>query len=739
LEIALVLLSTPTATSSAESGVVKGVSPILSVARTPRLPALEDFTRDMDPSPELKNTFARVSGFVQRALRDGEPSTQKTDVYLAYDDENLYLAFVCFDTEPKRVRGRLLARGPEILDDDYVSVQIDTFRDQRRAYSFAANPLGVQNTAIWVEGQGWDYSFDTVWYSRGRRTDRGYVVWMSIPFRSLRFPPSREQSWGLMLERSIPRANEVAYWPSYSSRIEGRLNQAGLLTGIERVSPARNLELIPQGVFRAFRALSDGRPPVSGAADARMGLDAKLVVKDRLVLDATVNPDFSQIESDEPQATVNQRFEVFFPEKRPFFLENASFFQTPINLLFTRRIQEPAAGARLTGKLGSYAVGALLSDDRERGEAAEAHLGAFRVSRDVGNQSSLGLIYTHRAGPGGSNQVGGLDGRVKIRQNWTASFQAAWSSTRLPDASATPGTAYQLVLDRAGRQLNYHLEYKDRSPGFHTALGFDPRPDLRSLEQLVSFRLRPEGARLVSWGPDLLLRRAADHDGTELELTTGPAFHWELSGQTRFGAYYLQSREGLRPADFPELHQTSSFRTSQWGLIFSSAFAPQVSLSGGYASGGGINFSPPAGQPPGPAQLTSAEIELTLRPLTALTIDNRYLVTRISDRAGLGRVLDNHLLRSKWSYRLSRALSLRVIVQYDALSASPSRTRLSSTKNLNADFLLTYFLHHGTALYVGYNSNLREESPLGGAWAAPARFIRDSQELFVKFSCLVRF
>jgi hypothetical protein len=150
LEIALVLLSTPTATSSAESGVVKGVSPILSVARTPRLPALEDFTRDMDPSPELKNTFARVSGFVQRALRDGEPSTQKTDVYLAYDDENLYLAFVCFDTEPKRVRGRLLARGPEILDDDYVSVQIDDFRDQRRAYSFAANPLACK-----TPGPGW--------------------------------------------------------------------------------------------------------------------------------------------------------------------------------------------------------------------------------------------------------------------------------------------------------------------------------------------------------------------------------------------------------------------------------------------------------------------------------------------------------------------------------------------------------------------------------------------------------
>ena len=327
---------------------------VLAVPRTAGAPQLANF---LGMSPTCENAMAKVRGFVQRTPKDGDESTQRTDVYLSYDDTNLYVVFVSFDDDPAQVRARMVARGGQILDDDFVSIQIDTFRDQRRAYAFAANPLGIQNTGVWIEGQGWDYSFDTVWHSKGQRTERGYVVWMSIPFRSLRFSTASQQTWGLMLQRNIPRDNEESYWPSYSSRIEGRLNQAGLMTGIENVSPGRNVQLIPYAFFRSFRALdvSDLAQPrfVSDAAESRLGLDAKFVLKDSVVVDATVNPDFSQVESDEPQVTVNQRFEVFFPEKRPFFLENASFFQTPINLVFTRRIRDPSVGVRLTGQVGS--------------------------------------------------------------------------------------------------------------------------------------------------------------------------------------------------------------------------------------------------------------------------------------------------------------------------------------------------------------------------------------------------
>jgi hypothetical protein len=172
---------------------------------------------------------------------------------------------------------------------------------------------------------------------------------MAIPFRSVRFSPAAEQSWGISFTRNIPRFNEDSHWPRYSSRIEGRLNQAGTLVGLKGISPGRNLQLLPFGSFRSSRALDLRDPAQPRFAEDRLqldgGLDAKLVVKDSLVTDIAINPDFSQVESDEPQVTTNQRFEVFFPEKRPFFLENASFFQTPINLFFSRRIADPQFGA----------------------------------------------------------------------------------------------------------------------------------------------------------------------------------------------------------------------------------------------------------------------------------------------------------------------------------------------------------------------------------------------------------
>ena len=200
---------------------------------------------------------------------------------------------------------------------------------------------------------GFDPSFDTVWRSEGRLTGQGYMLLIAIPFKSLRFPNTDQQQWGIILNRSIPRTNENLFWPRISNRIQGRFNQAATATGIE-VSPARNIQLIPYGLLRGFRDI-DQRDPNNPFFESRTlkpeaGLDAKFILHDSFVLDATINPDFSQVESDQPQITVNQRFEVFFPEKRPFFLENSNYFTSPINLVFTRRIAHPEFGLRLTGK-----------------------------------------------------------------------------------------------------------------------------------------------------------------------------------------------------------------------------------------------------------------------------------------------------------------------------------------------------------------------------------------------------
>ena len=259
----------------------------------------------------------------------------------------------------------------------------DTFHDRRRAYEFQTTPLGVQWDAIYTEasrdetGGNWDTSWDTVWDSRGKVTSRGFVVWMSIPFKSLRFPATKQQEWGIILYRGIVRKNEDSFWPEISSRVEGRLGQAATLYGLEGISPGRSIELIPYGIMRGFRSL-DTRDPYnpffqSAEAQGQAGMDAKFVIHDHFVLDLTANPDFSQVESEDPQITVNQRFEVYFPEKRPFFLENEDYFRTPFDLFFTRNIQDPSAGIRLTGKEGPYSVGLMTSDDRAPGLAVPSY------------------------------------------------------------------------------------------------------------------------------------------------------------------------------------------------------------------------------------------------------------------------------------------------------------------------------------------------------------------------------
>ncbi len=246
-----------------------------------------------------------------------------------------------------------MVRREQINDDDQFGFVLDTFSDRKNGVFFYVNPYGVQQDGIWNDFNQPDYSYDMLWNSQGRITPQGFVLWFEIPFRSLRFPRTPDQDWGIFFERDIRRNNEDSFYPRITSNAQGFLTQETKMDGMRDISPGRNIQFIPYGSLRSFRALDDrpgGVPQFFGKSfEPRGGLDSKIVFKDWLVFDSTINPDFAQVESDEPQTTVNQRFEVFFPEKRPFFLENSSYFDTPINLVFTRRIADPQYGLRLTG------------------------------------------------------------------------------------------------------------------------------------------------------------------------------------------------------------------------------------------------------------------------------------------------------------------------------------------------------------------------------------------------------
>jgi hypothetical protein len=735
----------------------------ITIPRISRAPNLEEFL-EMKPGPAWQGKLAKVDQFIQRTPSDGEAVSQRTQAYLGYDDKNLYAIFICFDKEPQKVRARL-SRREDVFDDDTVEVMLDTFHDHRRAYAFFSNPLGVQADALWTEGQDFDFSFDTVFDTQAKLTDQGFLVKITIPFRSLRFASNDPQSWGILLDRDVRRNNESSFWPRYSSRISGRLNQEGEANGLTDISPGRNFQFIPYGIFRSFRELnlSDPNAPRFTQRDAfgQLGLDAKAVLKDKFVLDATANPDFSQIESDEPQVTVNQRFEVFFPEKRPFFLENSNYFQTPINLLFTRRIADPKWGVRLTGKDGPWALGMLAADDAFPGQQVlpgdplfdqHAHFVVGRVNRDIGNQSTLGVMFTDREIGRYFNRVGGIDGRFRLNSNWIASFQGVVSSTLCSDplddiclrGKYYAGPAAELILQRDGRKLNYLMDYTDRSDGFRTQTGFDPQPDIHNLYNRVEYRFRPEGKHLVSWGPMMEQYETFDHEGNHLNSGFMPSISAEFKGQTTLMLLYAKEMELLRPRDFSVLTHNQRYVRHTSELKFDTSVYRPVSLHFDYRFGSRINYDSPDGVAPFLAGRTTVNTMLTVRPSKSLRIDNSYILLRLHNRFASFGSMNDHIIRSKWNYQYNKELSFRFIGQYSTVLANPTFTFLETTKNFNADFLVTYLVHPSTAIYVGYNTNLENltlppANDVDGDLLHSGRFKNDGRNFFVKASYLFRF
>lgn len=720
----------------------------------------------MEPGPRVAAQMSKVTNFIAREPADGAEPTQRTDVYLAYDEHNLYAVFVCWDAEPNKIRARMTRR-EDIFSDDSAEIMIDTFHDLRHAYAFASNPLGIQWDALWTEGSiqnglpadynGFDSSFDTVWRSEGHLTSRGYLVLMAIPFKSLRFPRTNTQEWGIILNRSIPRTNENLFWPRISIRIQGRFNQAATAVGLEHISPSRNMQFIPYALARGFRDIDQRDPnrPFFDSARVRgtAGLDSKFILHDSFVLDGTINPDFSQVESDEPQITVNQRFEVFFPEKRPFFLENSNYFVTPIDLVFTRRIEHPEFGLRLTGKSGPWAVGVLTSDDRGPGESVppgDPHSGdratftIARVSHDIREQSSIGVLYTDREFGGAYNRVGGVDANLKLNQNWRVQGQAVASSTLNVDGTHSAGPGYKLVAERSGRQFNWQSIYVDYSPGFVTESGFVNHTDIREEQIKASYYFRPEGKTLISWGPTFQQFSIWDHSGTGIDYFVFPGMRMDLTRGTWVN-FHPFGYDGiyLRPQDFAGITHVTSYPQPFWGIEGASAWFKQLELNWFFVSGAGANYNPAAGRIPMIGHEDTGNLTVTIHASGRLRIDNSYLLEHLRERDSRLTAVTNHIIRSKWNWQFTRELSARVILQYTSVLSNPLISSLSPTKDVNADLLFTYLINPGTAVYVGYNSDLqnldRRLVPTStGLLTTPDTFMNDGRQFFVKVSYLFR-
>ena len=708
--------------------------PRIHIPRVSRAPKLADFLEDRERQAEVV-----VTDFRQFDPGDGVPVSQTTTAYLSYDDTNLYVAFVCKDN-PELIRARL-ARRKDILKDDRVTINIDTFHDHKRAYFFDVNPYGVQMDGITTDGQGDDFSFETLWYTESKITADGYIVLETIPFRSLRFSDAERQVWGIALARFIQRNNEMACWPAVTrKRLPQFVGQFGDLEGLDGISPGRNFQFIPYTLFSRGRFLDMPANTPAGfrtQSETRAGLDTKLILHDSFTLDATLNPDFSQVESDEPQVTVNQRYEVFFPERRPFFTENAQFFDTPEELFFSRRIIDPQFGARLTGKVGRWAIGALAADDRAAGRSSltdesngRAGIGVMRIQREFGKQSHIGALVTDREFGATSNRVASLDSRFRLGGNWVLSAQGVASRAKYGDVHLS-GNALRASLAKVTRHTQFQTWYIDRSPDFRADLGYIPRVDVRETRQKFDYRWRPNSRRIVNWGPSILALINLNRAGRVQDWEVAPSFNVELPRLT----YFILDR-----SEAFELFRNSGFRKSASRVYFSTEWSKRLAATATYSHGQAINYYPASGLQPFLAHADSASLQLTIRPTSRLRLDESYLFSKLASSA---TVFDNHIVRSKVNYQFTRSLSLRTIFDYNAVLANASLVSLEKTKRLNADILATYLLHPGTALYVGYTTSYENfafdplERPGIRRVASPG--MPTGRQFFIKLSYLFRY
>jgi hypothetical protein len=477
-----------------------------------------------------EGVYARIKpidGFLQQEPHEGQAATQKTDVWLLFDDRYIYVTARCWSTDPSRIVANEMRRDSFAnFQNDNFAVMFDTFHDRRNGVQFQSTPLGGLSDSLITDERDSNRDWNTVWDARARRFDQGWIVEFAIPFRSLRYPAPGPQDWGVQFRRVARGVNEFSYLTpmpaAFTQRAMLRVSQAATLVGLEAPKAALNLEVKPYALGAVETDL-EASTPYSNDPKAQGGIDAKYTFKNGLVADGTFNTDFAQVEEDEQQVNLT-RFSLFFPERREFFLEGAGIFafggasvsprggqqgppsNTPI-LFYSRRIglfeygdDETAAvpivaGGRLTGRTGAYTIGAI--NIQQRAEAAvgapSTNFSVVHVHRDILKQSNVGVIFTNRSqsvNADGSNQALGADAAFTFYRYLTINSYLARTRTEGKDGN---DASYRGAVAWTGDTYGFEAEHLAVEQNFNPEVGFLRREDFRRSYGMFRFSPRPAG------------------------------------------------------------------------------------------------------------------------------------------------------------------------------------------------------------------------------------------------------
>jgi len=551
-----------------------------------------------------------LKDFYQIQPGDNTPPSRATEVLLGFDPKFLYIAFKASD-EPDKVRATV-AKRDNIFQDDYVGFFLDTFNDKRKAFEAFFNPLGIQADGILTEGRGEDFSVDLLMESKGLVHENGFTVEIAIPFKSLRFEAGKGKLWGAHFFRRIKRfENELDSWMPFSRSIDSNLSQAGHLTGLEGISVERTIELIPSATVSQNTRFVGSFPPIPAGGDPGrlvnepvgfdVGLTAKFIPSSAVTVDLAINPDFAQVEADQLVVTANQRFPIFFPEKRPFFLEGIDIFQSPITVVHTRSIVDPDIAVKTTGKVGRNTFGIMAASDNgpgnlsadERGSLGaclerrallrpsevcnaerfidkNAYIGVLRLKRDVGKENSLGMLATSYNFIEKHNQVLAFDGRFRLNKQTTTSFQVIGTTSRNFFFDADDGInryrtgngfAYSADYNVSGRNWGWELYGEGFTQDYRADVGFfqrtnsninmgfirynsDPNPK----KKIISYHLHTASHVDYDWQGRMYIWEVENLIELQLPRNSWVGAWWEPGFERLFDHEFGATREA-RPCD----------------------------------------------------------------------------------------------------------------------------------------------------------------------------------------------
>lgn len=702
-----------------------------SIPQVTKEPQLVDYQIAMESGDLTSIVGHKIENLVTRTPINGQKSSQKTLVFMSYDQSHIYSVFMCYDDSPNLIRSTISPRDEFTRDEDTVALQLVPFVNSQQMYGFQANAVGSQIDGMFSEGTGWDLSFDPVWFTNSLRSSKGYLVKIKVPLTSLRFPPGELQQWDFFVFRGIPRNNEDAYFPQYSTQLSSRISQAGRLENIHVKRQVFKTELKPfMSAKKSQYKAAESNEKWHHSNDSDLGLDAKFVWDDRVVVDLTVNPDFSQIESDVPQIVTNERFTVRFPENRPFFIENAEYFNTPLNLLFTRKVIAPNAGLRTTAQLDDWSIGGMIVDDdsdyKDNIGQKKAKIVAANIRKSIGSDSYFGLFLSdYKRGSSNSKSIA-LQSRYRFDENWNIDAQAALADNTNQSNKAS---ALHLSVVGAGEFWQYNIQAQSIDEDFESPISFIPRKGITEVKQNYEYRLPANNSVFLAYNTRFELQNIWDSKGHYLDEKLSATVDAELSGQTFLKFTTTNKSERLGKKDYQFLSGQSTFNQTTYTIGAESLWFSRVGFDFNYKYGDSVNYQPAFNLPPKLAKLDQTTLSMSYKMMPELKFNFHLLNNRL-DTIDDEMIFSSKQLRLKTTYQFNQDWSLRLIIEQNKVIRDATLSTIDDQNIVIGDVLLKWQSNQGSSLYIGYGAFNVDE----GSSSTVANSIKEERSFFLKYT-----